>query len=146
MAVGQSYASPARPPGRWAAPITLNNGTLVLALAATSATPTTFNLSAAGNALTLAGTNDSIIAAADPTGTVSVSSGTINLAGSTVSIASAQKLNLGSSSGYSLTIDPALKFSNSSGTISGGPGSVALQLGNLTASQTGTLTPPAAAL
>ncbi len=132
VAVGQSYPNGANE-ALGSAPITLNNGTLVLSLAATTASVPVFDM-VAGNAVTLAGSGGSIIAAADPTGTVSVSGGTIDLAASGVfSVAAGQKLNLGTSNGYTLLIDPALKFSNS-GTISGGPGSVALMPVNLTAS------------
>ena len=135
VVVGQSYTAPGPASGPLgSAPITLNNGTLVLALAATSTTPTVFDM-VSGNAVTLAGSKDSIIAAADPTGTFSVSSGTIDLAGAggPVSIASGQTLSLGMSNGYTLLIDPALQLSNS-GTISAGLGNVSLSPGNLTTS------------
>ena len=135
VAVGQSYTAPGPASGPLgSAPITLNNGTLVLALSATSTTPTVFDM-VSGNAITLAGSGGSIIAAADPTGTVSVSGGTIDLAGAggKFPIASGQTLSLGMSNGYTLLIDPGLQFSNS-GTISAGLGNVSLSPDNLTTS------------
>ena len=94
------------------APITLNNGGLVLAVTSTAAA-STFNMSA-GNPVTLNGTSDTILAGA----------GTrpppLPAARSTwpaaVTIAPGQTLNLGTSNGYTMTFDPSLAFNNS-GTV-----------------------------
>ena len=61
-----------------------------------------------------------------------VANGTVTLAGSSAfPIAAGQTLNLGTSNGYTLNIDPGLAFSNS-GTISAAAGSnISLQASNL---------------
>ena len=101
-----------------------------------------------GNAVTLSGTLDTILAAAGPGGAPAVANGTITLSGSNpIAIAAGQTLSLGVSNGYTLIINPdPLVFSNS-GTISIGPGNVSLQAvnlgasaGTLSASSGGTLT------
>ena len=122
-------------------PITLNNGTLALANAST--TGTTFDMES-GNAVTLSGSNDAIIAGSNFAGEAVVANGAVFLTGtsSVYPIAVGQTLNLGSVNGYTLTVDPALQFSNN-GTISGGPGSAALHASNLPLA--GTFSAPAAA-
>jgi autotransporter-associated beta strand protein len=125
VAVGQSGNPAIGPLG--GAPITLNNGTLVLVN--TSTTGTTFD-AIAGNPITLAGTNDSIVAGSTLSG-VGVAGGSVTLAGAgTLPIQPGQTLNLGDVNGYTLTIDPGLSFSNS-GTINVPAGSVSLQASNL---------------
>ena len=127
VAVGQNDAGPATGP-LGGAPLALNNGTLVLA--STSAAPVTFDM-VSGNAVTLSGNNDSIIAGSTLAG---VANGAITLAGSNqVPIAAGQTLNLGAANGYALNLSSGLVFSNS-GTISAGPGSVSLSAINLTTS------------
>ena len=128
LAVGQSYTAPGPATGPLgSAAIGLNNGTLVLA--STSTAPMTFDM-AAGNTVTLAGSNDSIIAGSTLAG-MGVAGGAITLTGSnTLSIPAGMTLTLGAVNGYTLGISPSLAFSNS-GTISGGAGSVSLQAGNL---------------
>ena len=132
VAVGQNYANPGPAAGPLgSAPITLNGGGLVLA--ATSTAPISVDI-VSGNAVTLAGSGGSIIAGMGSAASGAVANGTVTLAGSSAfPIAAGQTLNLGSSNGYTLGIDPGLQFSNS-GTISGGPGSVTLSAGNLTSS------------
>ena len=126
-------------------PVTLNNGSLVLVN--TSTTGTTFNIDTSGNLLTLAGSNDSIIAGSTTNGVAGaggVANGAVTLAGSSmVSIPSTLTLNLGAVNGYTLAISPSLVFSNS-GTITVPAGSVVLQNSNLAYSG-GTLGPPTAA-
>ena len=119
MEVGQNYTAPGPATGPLGSTaITLNNGTLVLG--ATSATAaTTFDM-VSGNAVTLSGANDTILASA------AALNGSITLAGSNpVAIAASQTLNLAASNGYTLNVSPGLVFNNS-GTLSLGPGTVNL--------------------
>ena len=139
VAVGPGYSvsGPATGP-LGSGTVSLNNTTLVLAAASTAAT--TFDL-VTGNTLTLTGSSDAIIAGSSLAG---VANGTITLTGSgAVPIAAGQTLNLGTANGYTMTSGPTFGFSNS-GTISGGPGSVSLNLavsaGTVTAGNNGTLT------
>ena len=124
LAIGQNYSAPGPASGPLGSqPVTLTNAALVLASAATAAT--TFDM-VSGNTVTLAGSNDSIIAGSVLGG---VANGAITLAGSgTVPIVAGQTLNLGDVNGYTLSI--GLAFSNS-GTISAGPGGVSLAASNL---------------
>ena len=135
VAVGQNYTGsvPASGPLGGAA-ITLNNGTLVLAVASTSAAAT-FDM-VSGNAVTLSGTLDTILAAAGPGGAPAVANGTIVLAGcSPIAIAANQTLSLGVSNGYTMNVGTV--FSNS-GSIVAGLGNISLAGSNLSSSS-GTL-------
>ncbi len=107
-------------------PVTLNNGALILA--ATSTSPLSVDIISA-NPVTLAGTNDSIIAGLGGTSGLAVPNGTVTLAGSAaLPVAAGQTLNVGVTDGY--TMNFALTFSNS-GTISAGPGNITLSASNL---------------
>ena len=134
VAVGQNYTAPSASGPLGSTAITLNNGALVLA-ATTSSGAATFNM-VSGNALSLSGTLDTILAAAGPGGAPAVSNGTIILAGSSpIAILANQTLSLGVSNGYTLNVGTV--FSNS-GTIVAGVGNVSLAGSSLTIS-TGTL-------
>ena len=79
-AVQQSYTSPGPATGPLGSlAIALSNASLVLA--ATSASPTTFNM-VSGNTVTLQGTADTILAGTGIAGSSAVSGGTVILAGS----------------------------------------------------------------
>ena len=109
------------------APITLSNGTLILAN--TSTTTTIFD-AIGGNPITLAaGTNDSIIAGSTVAG---VPGGSVTLGGAgTLAIPSGVTLNLGYANGYSLGFGGAFQLGNS-GAISAAAGSnVVLPAANL---------------
>ena len=128
VAVGQNYTAPGPASGPLGSTaITLTNGTLVLAVASTTAAATLDMVS--GNAVTLSGTLDTILAAADPGGSPAVSNGTIVLAGSNqIAIPANFTLCLGVSNGYSLNVGTV--FSNS-GSIIASTGNVSLAGSNL---------------
>ena len=121
LVVGQNAAT--GPLG--SATIALNNATLGLANSSTGGT--TFDL-ISNNRLSLAGSNDSIIAGSLLAGG---SNGAVTLGGAgTLPVAAGQTLNLGAVNGYTLGFAPGLQFSNS-GTLSAGPGSISLAASNL---------------
>ena len=133
VALGQSYTAPGPATGSLGSgPITLSNSTLVLA---GSTAATTYDL-ISGNALTLAGNSNSIVAGSLLAG---VANGTVTVSGTgTLPIAAGQTLNLGTTNGYTLGFAPSLQFNNS-GTLSVTMGSVGLGATNLAASS-GTFT------
>ena len=124
LAIGQNVA--AGPLG--SAAIVLKNATLGLANSTTAGT--TFD-PIGNNRLTLAGSNDSIIAGSLLAG---LGGGTATLGGvGVLPIAAGQTLNLGAVNGYTLGFAPTLQLSNS-GTLSAAAGNVTLPIGNLTSS------------
>ena len=137
VVLDQTYASGAASGPLAGQPVSLNNGTLVLAASTTAGE--TFDM-VSGNKVSLSGTNDSIIAGSPLAG---VSGGTITLSGAQrFAVAAGETLNLGATNGYTLDVSSSLVFGNS-GTIAAGPGAVSLSAGNL--SPAGTLTRPTAA-
>ena len=90
--------------------ITLNNGGLVLAVTSTAAA-STFNMSA-GNAVTLNGTSDTILAGAGSAGPRRYRRHDQPGRQPSPSLAG-QTLSLGTSNGYTMTFDPSLAFINS---------------------------------
>ena len=134
--IGQNYTAggPATGP-LGSAPITLTNAGLVLGVSTTGATAT-FDLTS-GNPLTLSGSNNSIFAGSGGVGAVN---GTVILAGSNVvNVTTGKTLNLGSSNGYTLSVDPSLAF-DVLGTINASAGSVSMQSSSLQAGPYGTVT------
>jgi len=114
VAVGQNYASPGPATGPLgAAPITLDNGGLVLA--SSVAGVTTFDLSA-GNVLSLApSSSDWIVAGSSLAG---VSGGTVMLAGATgLTVSGGQTLNLGAVNGCTLAVISALNVTAGTSTL-----------------------------
>ena len=132
VVIGQAYSSYTGATGPLGSqPVSLGNGTLILSLGTNSSNPSTFDMTA-GNLVTLLTGANSIIASPGPETSLALAGGTVNLAasGGSVGIPAGQRLNLGASGGYTLTIDPGLQFSNS-GTISAGPGAISLAAANL---------------